>query len=74
MLFILFVMPIVSLFTLCALFAEPRVVKAQATGLEGDSRRLRNCRHVFSPGGHGSRNTASLLADAAAVAAAATSP
>ena len=42
LLFILFVMPIVLLFTLCPLFAEPRVGKAQAKSLEGDSRSCRN--------------------------------
>ena len=50
---ILFVMPIVLLFTL---FAEPRVSQALVKRLEDDSRIHRNC-----------RLTASLLADAAAV-------
>ena len=58
MLLILLVMPVVLLFTLLALFAEPKVGKARAKKLE-DARSHRKCRHVYS-----------LLADAAAVAAA----
>ena len=58
MLLILLVMPVVLLFTLLALFAEPKVGKARAKRLE-DARSHRKCRHVYS-----------LLADAAAVAAA----
>ena len=34
--------------SLCALFAEPRVGKAQAKRLEEDTRSRRNCRHVYS--------------------------
>ena len=56
---ILFTAPIVSLFTLFALIAETRVGKARAKRLEGDLRSCRNCRHIYS-----------LLADAAAMAAA----
>ena len=52
---------------LSALFAEPRVGKAQAKRLKGDSRSLRNCRHIYSAWHH---NTASLLADTADIAAA----
>ena len=44
-LLILFMTPVVSLFTL---FAEPRVGKAQAKKLEGDARSHRNCRHIYS--------------------------
>ena len=33
---------------LSALFAEPRVGKAQAKSLGGDSRSLRYCRHIYS--------------------------
>ena len=58
MLLVLLVMPVVLLFTLLALFAEPKVGKARAKKLE-DARSHRKCRHVYS-----------LLADAAAVAAA----
>ena len=47
-LLILFTVPIVSLFTLSTLFAEPRVGKAQAKRLERDSRSHRNCRHIYS--------------------------
>ena len=57
-LLVLFVTPIVLLFTL---FAEPRVRKAGAERLEGNSRSCRNCRHVYS-----------LLAGTAAIAAATT--
>ena len=46
-LLILFVTPIVLLFTLSALLVEPKIGKAQAKGLEGDSKRHRNCRHVY---------------------------
>ena len=59
MLLILFMMPVVMLFTLFALFAETRVGKATAKKLEEDARGHRKCRHVYS-----------LLADVAAVAAA----
>ena len=45
---ILFMTPVVSLFTLSTLFAEPRVGKVQAKRLEGDLRRHRNCRHIYS--------------------------
>ena len=45
---ILFVMPIVLLFTLWALFAELMSGKARAKMLEEDSRACRNCRHVYS--------------------------
>ena len=71
---ILLIAPTVSLFTLSALFAEPRVGKARAKRLEEESRSCRDCRLVYSPGWHGSHNTASLLADAAAGAAATTQP
>ena len=47
----------VSLFTLSALFEEPRLGEAQAKRREEDSRSCRKCRHVYS-----------LLADAAAKA------
>ena len=52
-----------------AQFAEPRLGKARTKGLEGeDSGSHRNSRrNLFSPGSQGSRNTASLLAGAAAV-------
>ena len=56
---ILFTAPIVLLFTLFALFVEFRVGKARAKRLEEDLRSHRNCRHIYS-----------VLADAAAVAAA----
>ena len=59
MLLVLLVMPVVLLFTLLALFAEPKVGRARAKKLEEDARSHRKCRHVYS-----------LLADAAAVAAA----
>ena len=36
------------LFTLSALFVEPRVGKVQAKDLEGVSRSCRNCRYVYS--------------------------
>ena len=55
MLFILFIVPIVLLLTLAALFAEPRVGKARA---EVGTRSLRDCRHAYS-----------LLAGTAAIAA-----
>ena len=58
-------MPVVLLF---AWFAEPRVGKARAKRLEGDSRSHRNYRRsLFSPGWHGSHNTASLLAGTIAI-------
>ena len=60
---ILFLMTNVSLFILSAWIAEPSAGKVRVKRLEGDSRSCRNCR----PGWHGSRNTASLLADAAAI-------
>ena len=47
-LLILFVTPVVLLFTLCALLAEPRIGKELAKRLQGDSRNNRNCRHVYS--------------------------
>ena len=75
-LLILCVMPIVLLFTLCSLFAEPRVGKAQAKRLEEDARSHRNRRHsLFSPENnpcYGGHNTAFLLAGATAIAAATT--
>ena len=43
---ILFMMPVVLLFTLSALFAEPSVGQAQTKRLEGD---WRNHRNVYSP-------------------------
>ena len=46
--FILFVTPNVLLFTLSALFAEPRVSKAQVKSKEEDVRSHRNCRHIYS--------------------------
>ena len=55
---ILFVMPIVSLFTLFSLFAKARVGKGRAKRLEEDARSPRNCRRVYS-----------LLAGTGAVAA-----
>ena len=48
LLFILFVMPIVLLFMLSTLFAEPRVGKVQTKRLEGVLRSHRNCRHIYS--------------------------
>ena len=45
-LLILFMTPVVSLFTL---FTEPTVGKVQAKRLEGDVRSRRNCRHIYSP-------------------------
>ena len=56
---ILFLMPIVLLFTLSALFAESRVGKVRAKWLDGNVRSCRNYRPFYS-----------LLADTAAVAAA----
>ena len=53
---ILFLMPIVLLFTLSTLYAEFRVGRVRARRLEEDRRSLRNCRHVYS-----------LLAGAAAI-------
>ena len=55
----LFVMPVVLLFTLSTLFAEPGVGKGQAKRLEEDLRSNGNCRHVYS-----------FLADPTAVGAA----
>ena len=55
MLFILFIVPVVLLLPLAALFAEPGVGKARA---EVGARSLRDCRHAYS-----------LLADTAAIAA-----
>ena len=52
-------MPVVSLFTLSTLLAEPRVGKERATRLEEDARSYKNCKHVYS-----------LLTGQAAVAAA----
>ena len=57
-LLILFLMPIVLLFTLSRLFAESRVGKVRARRLEEDTRSLRICRYVYS-----------LLAGTAAIAA-----
>ena len=48
MLLILFMMPIVLLFTLFALFTEPRVGEARAKRLEEDARICRKCRHIYS--------------------------
>ena len=45
---ILFVTPIVLLFTLFALFAEPSVGKVPTKRLGEDLRGPRNCRHVYS--------------------------
>ena len=59
-LLILFMMPIVllfTLFTLLAQFTEPRVGKARAKRLEEDLRSRRNCKYFYC-----------LLADAAAIA------
>ena len=50
-LFILFVMPVVSLLTL---FTEPRVGKVQAKGLEGDSGAIGTTAGLFSSGWHSS--------------------
>ena len=47
LLLILFLTPVVSLFTLSALFAEPRVGKAWGKMLEEDARSHRNFRHVY---------------------------
>ena len=44
-LLVLFVTPIILLFTLSTLFSEPSVGKVQAKRLEGD---WRNCRHIYS--------------------------
>ena len=60
---ILFVMPVVLLFIL---FAEPRVGKAKAPRLEGDSRSYKRCRHVYFLLAGTAAITASLLANAAA--------
>ena len=54
--FILFMTPVVSLFTLSTWFTEPRVDKVWAERLEGGLRSCRNYRHAYS-----------LLADMAAV-------
>ena len=40
---IVFMTPVVLLFTLCALLAEPRIGKELAKRLQGDSRNNRNC-------------------------------
>ena len=57
--------PVVLLF---AQFAEPRIGKVRTKRLEGDSRSHRNYRcSLFSPGWHGSHNTASFLAGIAAI-------
>ena len=45
---ILFVTPIVLLYPLSTQFAEPRIGKAQAKRLEGDSGIHRNFRHIYS--------------------------
>ena len=45
---ILFLTPVVLLFTLGAMFTETRVGTAQAKRLEEDSRSHRNCRHAYS--------------------------
>ena len=46
--FTLFVTPDVLLFTLSALFTEPRVSKVQANSPEEDARSHRNCRYIYS--------------------------
>ena len=48
LLFILFMTPFVLLFTLSALFAEPRVGKTRAQRLEEGLRSCRNWRHIYS--------------------------
>ena len=48
MLRILFIVRIVLVFTLFALFTEPRVGKARAKSLEEDARICRKCRHIYS--------------------------
>ena len=47
-LIMLFVMPIVLLFSLSSLFAEPRDHKVRAMRLEGYWRNYLNCRHIYS--------------------------
>ena len=47
--FILFAAPIVLLFTLSTLFAEPRVGDAQAGRMEEEARSSMNCRYAYSP-------------------------
>ena len=47
--FILFTAPIVLLFTLSTLFAEPRVGDAQAGRMEEEARSSMNCRYAYSP-------------------------
>ena len=60
-LLVLFVTPIVSLFTLATLFSEPRVGKVQA---KEAGRRLEELQtRLSSPGWHGSHYTSSHLAD-----------
>lgn len=49
-------MPTILLFTLCTVFAEPRLGKVQAKRLEEDAKSCTKCRYVYS-----------FLADAAAV-------
>ena len=70
---ILFMAPIVLLFTLSAPFLEPRVGKARAKRVEEEARSHWSCRCIFfSPSWQGSHHRASLLAKAAAIAAATT--
>ena len=68
----LFTAPTVLLFTLPALFVEPCVGKVWAKRREEDTGATGTADRLLSPGWHGSWNTASLLADAAAVATAIT--
>ena len=69
---ILFVTPTVLLFIPLALFAEPRIGKVQAKRLEEDTKSCRNRRHIYPLLAGTAAITASLLADAAAVAGATT--
>lgn len=48
LLFILFTVPVVLLFTLSKVFVDSRVGKAQAKRPEEDVRSYSNCRHVYS--------------------------
>ena len=72
LLFILFVTPIVLLFTLSTLLAEPRVGKVQTKAGRSLEEPQEWKAHLFSAGWHASQDTASLPPDAAAVAAATT--
>ena len=72
LLFILFMTPIVLLFTLSTLLAESRVGKVQTKAGRSLEEPQERKAHLFSPGWHGSQDTASLLPDAAVVAAATT--